>query len=62
MDLWDFEAIDWDDDDDEDGNLAHCLVHGLNERIVDEVLRESPVKIKTKIVSASLAVVGPDRG
>lgn len=62
MDLWDFEAIDWDNDEDEQGNLAHCLQHGIDEMVVDEVLRGEPAQIKMKVVSARLAVVGPDRG
>jgi hypothetical protein len=31
VDLSGFEAVDWDDEEDEDGNLAHCLRHGINE-------------------------------
>lgn len=62
MKLWDFEAIDWDDEDDEDGNLAHCLRHGVDERVVDEVLREEPVEIKLSLTTAEFAIVGPDRG
>jgi hypothetical protein len=60
--LWDFERIDWDDEDDEDGNLAHCLVHGVNERVVDEVLREEPVEIRLRRRSAAFVIVGPDAG
>lgn len=65
MRLSDFEGIEWDDDDDEDGNLAHCRRPdrlGPNpERIVDEVVSEQPVKVKFKTVSAELAIVDPDR-
>jgi hypothetical protein len=62
MNLWDFEAIDWDDDEDEDGNLAHCRENGVNERVVDEVLREEPVEIRMKLQTAEFAIVGPDKG
>ncbi len=62
MNLWDFERIDWDDEEDENGNLAHCLEHGVDERVVDQVLREEPVEIKLKLVTAEFVVVGPDFG
>ncbi len=39
-----YEAIDWDDEDDEDGNLQHCLRHGVDEAVVGEVLATHPVK------------------
>jgi hypothetical protein len=61
----DFEGIDWDSDEDEVGNLAHCLrpdhLGPEPERIVDEVLSEQPVEIKYKVKTAELAIVGPDR-
>ena len=62
MDLRRFEAIDWDDEEDEDGNLAHCLLHGVDERVVDEVLRRQPVVVKMRLNTARFAVVGPDIG
>lgn len=62
MNLWDFEAIDWDDEEDEEGNLAHCLRHGIDERVVDSVLSEEPVEIKMRVEIADFAIVGPDRG
>jgi predicted transcriptional regulator len=62
LNLWDFEAIDWDDEEDPDGNLVHCLRRGIDEVVVDEVLSESPVEIKMRLASAEIAIVGPDRG
>ena len=62
MNVWDFEAIDWDDEDDEDGNLLHCLRRGIDERIVSQVLSEAPVEIKMRLASAEIALVGPDSG
>lgn len=62
MNLWDFEAIDWDDEEDADGNLVHCLRRGIDERIVAQVLAEAPVEIKMKLQTAELAIVGPDAG
>lgn len=62
MNRWDFEAIDWDPDDDPLGNLAHCLEHGVTEGVVDEVLREDAVEVKLRVQTAEIAVVGPDVG
>lgn len=62
MDLRRFEAIDWDDEEDEDGNLAHCLRHGVDERVIDEVLRGRPVEVKMRLQTAEYALVGPDEG
>ena len=64
VNLWDFEGIDWDpEDEDEDrSNLTHCLRHGVTEIVVDEVLRENPIEVKLKVVTAEFVVVGPDRG
>lgn len=61
MDLGAFEAIDWDGEEDEQGNLAHCLRHGVTERVVAEVLAEDPVEIRLRLEHAHMAVVGPDR-
>jgi len=60
MELGDFEAIDWDDEDDPDGNLAHCLRHGVDEAVVGQVLANAPVEIKMKLQTARFVVVGPD--
>lgn len=62
MELWDFEVIDWDDEEDEDGNLAHCLQHGIDERVVDQVLRSEPVEVNMKLRTAEIAIIGPDYG
>ncbi|MDQ6947198.1 MAG: hypothetical protein M3256_13240 [Actinomycetota bacterium] len=62
MRLWDFEAVDWDDEEDEGGNLVHCLAHGVDECVVDQVLGAEPVEIKMAVKSAEIALVGPDLG
>jgi hypothetical protein len=62
LNIWDFEAIDWDDEEDPDGNLAHCLRRGINERVVAEVLAKAPVEITMRLVTAEIALVGPDEG
>lgn len=62
MDLWDFERIDWDDEEDEAGNLVHCLQHGIDERVVWELLSGEPVEIRMELQSVEIAIVGPDAG
>ena len=62
FDLSQFEIIDWDDDEDEDGNLVHCLRHGVTERVVADVLRENPQEVTLGNQKAEFAVVGPDEG
>jgi hypothetical protein len=62
VNLWDFEAIDWDPEDDDDGNLAHCMAHGVDERVVGEVLSNEPVEVTMRLWTCGIAVVGPDSG
>lgn len=62
FDPYGWEAIDWDDEEDEDGNLAHCLGHGVDEVVVDGVLRGRPVEIKLRPVYAEYVIAGPDGG
>ena len=60
FDPYEWEAIDWDDPEDEDGNYAHCLRHDVDELVVDEVLRERPVAIKLSPVWAEFVIAGPN--
>lgn len=59
FDPYEWEAIDWDDPEDEDGNYAHCLRHGVDEVVVDEVLRGRPVAIKLSPVWAEFVIAAP---
>lgn len=65
LDLGRFEGIDWDADDDERGNLAHCQrpdhLGPHPERVVYEVLSEEPAEITMKVQTAAFTIVGPDR-
>jgi hypothetical protein len=65
VDLSQYHEIDWDDDDDPDGNLAHCRradhLSPNPERVVAEVLSEEPVQVKMRIETAEFSIVGPDR-
>lgn len=60
MNLWDFEVIDWDDEEAEGSNLAHCLESGIDEQVVSEVLGEEPVEVKMHVVTAEFAIVRPN--
>lgn len=62
FDPYAWEAIDWDAAEDEAGNLAHCLRHGVDEVVVEEVLRERPVEIKLRPMYSEYALAGPDGG
>jgi hypothetical protein len=65
MDLGKYEVIDWDDEEEQPderlNNLLHCLRHGVDERVVAEVLSEEPVEIRLATQMAEGAFVGPDR-
>ncbi len=60
LDLDDFDAIDWDPEDDPTGNHAHCAEHGVDERVVHEVLSGDWVDIEMGVETAEFAVVGPN--
>lgn len=60
LNLDDFDAIDWDPEDDPAGNLAHCAEHGIDERVVDGVLRGDWVSIEIPVDTAEFAIVGPN--
>jgi hypothetical protein len=60
FDPYKWEAIDWDDPDDEDGNFVHCLNHGVGELVVDEVLQQRPVEIKLSPTWSEFVIAGPN--
>ncbi len=60
LNLEDFDAIDWDPEDDPTGNHAHCAEHGIDERVVDEVLSGDWVSIEIPVDTAEFAIVGPN--
>jgi hypothetical protein len=60
LNLDDFDAIDWDYKDDPIGNYAHCAEHGIDERVVDEVLSGDWVSIEIPVDTAEFAIVGPN--
>lgn len=60
LNLDDFDAIDWDPENDPTGNLVHCAEHGIDERVVDEVLSGEWVSIEIPVDTAEFAIVGPN--
>lgn len=63
LNLDDFEeSLDWDPEEWERGNLAHCIdEHGIDEQVVDEVLYgNSWVNVEMMVESAEFVVVGPN--
>jgi hypothetical protein len=64
FDPYAYELVDWDDEGEEYSNLAHCMEHGVDEQVVDEVLSGRWVQIQDDSVveldTAEFAIVGPD--
>lgn len=61
LDLGDFEGgIEWDPEEDEKSNLAHCLEHNVDEQVVDEVLYGEWINVEMTVDTAEFAVVGPN--
>lgn len=59
--LDDFEGgIEWDPEEYERGNLAHCLDHNVDEGVVDEVLYGDWINIEMTVDTAEFAIVGPN--
>lgn len=58
--LENFDAIDWDPEDDPTGNHTHCSEHGIDERVVDEVLDGNWVDVEMEVYTAEFAIVGPN--
>jgi hypothetical protein len=61
VDLSKYEWTDWDPDEDEDGNAAHCRRLGIPQQVVHEVISEEPVEIKLPLETAEGAFVGPNQ-
>lgn len=57
---YDFTDIDWDPDDDPDGNAVHCARHNVDGRVVSEVLSGRWVDVEMVVDTAEFAIVGPN--
>ena len=61
LDLGEFEGgIEWDQEDYERSNLAHCLEHNVDEQVVDEVLYGEWINVEMVVDTAEFAIVGPN--
>ncbi len=61
LNLDDFEeSLEWDPEDWEKGNLTHCLEHGIDEYVFEEVLYGVWVNVEMEVVTAEFAIVGPN--
>lgn len=61
LNLNDFEDfLEWDPEEYERGNLAHCLDHGIDEQVVEEVLYGEWVNIEMTVETVEFAIVGPN--
>ena len=61
LDLRDFEGgIEWDREEDEYSNLAHCLEHNVDEQVVEEVLYGEWINVEMRVGRAEFAIVGPN--
>jgi hypothetical protein len=61
LNLDDFDAIDWDAEDAQDSNLAHCLRHDIDRWAVDAVLADDWIDVEIVVERAEFAIVGPYR-
>ena len=61
LNLDDYQGgIEWDPEDYEKSNLAHCLEHNVDEQVVEEVLYSDWINIEMTVDTAEFAIVGPN--
>jgi hypothetical protein len=60
FDPYAWETIHWDELDEEDSNLAHCMRHGVDEVVVEQVLQQRPVQITLSPTRAEFVIAGPN--
>jgi len=61
LNLDDFDALDWDEEDAEGSNLAHILEHDIDDVAVEDVLADDWINVEMTVHTAEFAIVGPDR-
>jgi hypothetical protein len=61
LNLDDFDALDWDEEDAESSNLAHILEHDIDDVAVEEVLDDDWISVEMTVHTTEFAIVGPDR-
>jgi hypothetical protein len=60
LNLEDFDTIEWDPVEAENGNLAKCMNRGIDEGVVWEVLSGDWVDVEMPVDTAEFVVVGPN--
>jgi hypothetical protein len=60
LNLDDFDTIDWDPIEAENGNLAKCMKRGIDRDVVWEVLAGDWVDVEMPVETAEFVVVGPN--
>ncbi|HEX5699622.1 MAG TPA: hypothetical protein VFX77_03175 [Rubrobacter sp.] len=61
LNLDEFDALDWDEEDAEGSNLAHILEHDVDDVAVENVLDDDWISVEMLVNTAEFAIVGPDR-
>ena len=61
LNLDEFDALDWDEEDAEGSNLAHILEHDIDDLAVENVLDDEWISVEMVVKTAEFAIVGPDR-
>jgi len=61
LNLDDFDALDWDEEEVEGSNLAHILEHDIDDMAVEDVLADDWISVEMTVHTAEFAIVGPDR-
>ena len=61
LNLEEFDALDWDEEDAEGSNLAHILEHDIDDVAVENVLDDDWISVEMAVNTAEFAIVGPDR-
>jgi hypothetical protein len=61
LNLDNFDALDWDEEDTEGSNLAHILEHDIDDVAVEDVLADDWISVEMTVYTAEFAIVGPDR-
>jgi hypothetical protein len=61
LNLDEFDALDWDEEDAEGSNLAHILEHDIDDVAVENVLDDDWISVEMVVSTAEFAIVGPDR-
>ena len=61
LNLDDFDALDWDEEDMEGSNLVHILEHDIDDVAVEDVLADDWISVEMIVHTAEFTIVGPDR-